>query len=237
MNTVKYVFAFIFSVAAFASAKAQTADEIVKKNIEATGGIKNWQKVNTLKQTGSTQAQGMNIDIVRTIVNNKSLRVDITFNGVNGYTIITQTEGWIFFPFQGQAAPQNMTPEQVRDAQDQLDARGELYDYKEKGIKVEYEGKDTIDGKNCYKLLLTEKGGKTETMYIDVVTNYLVHSINKITANGESMEVPAVFSDYQKLPEGIVVPMTVNSEGHEIKFTSVEINKPVADSLFKPSMK
>jgi hypothetical protein len=226
-------------VASKSRSKAQsalpTADEIVKKNISVTGGAANWQKINTLKQTGGMQIQGNDISIVRTVVNNKALRVDISVGGMNGYTIITQTDGWVFLPFQGQTAPEAMTPDQVKLAQDQLDIRGELYDYKAKGSKIDYLGKDTIDGKNCYKLLLTDKNDKKETVYIDTATYYMVHSINKISANGQEMDVPAAFSDYKQQPEGILLPMTVNTQGSAIKFTTVEINKPVADSLFRPS--
>lgn len=237
MSNLLYAAALFLSVAACTSAKAQTADEIVKKNIEATGGEKNWRNVNTLRETGTAMSPGGTVDLIRTVVNNKEMRIDISLGGMNGYTIITQKEGWVFFPFQGQTTPQEMTADQIKSTQDQLDVRGELFDYKEKGSTLEYEGKDTIDGKNCYKLLLTDKNSKKETMYIDTATYYLVHAVNKVSVNGSDMEVVAAFDNYKKTPEGIVLPMDVTAQGSTIKFTSVEINKPIDEALFKPSLK
>lgn len=54
-------------------------------------------------------------------------------------------------------------------------------------------------------------------------------------ANGKEMEQVSMMSNYQKQPEGIVVPMTINTQGGEITFKTVEINKPVDESVFKPS--
>jgi len=237
MNKLSYAAALFLSIVACASAKAQTGDEIVKKNIEATGGEKNWRSINTLKESGTAISPGGSIGITRTVITNKEMRIDITLAGVNGYTIITQKDGWVFLPFQGQTTPQEMTPDQVKSTQDQLDVKGELFDYKRKGSTVEYEGRDTIDGKNCYKLLLTDKNGKKETMYIDTTTYYLVNATNKVSINGSDREVAAAFDNYKKTPEGVVLPMDVTTEGSTIKFTSVEINKPVDEAIFKPSLK
>lgn len=237
MNKLLYTAAILLFATAFTSAKAQTADEIVKKNIEATGGEKNWHSVKTLKETGLVVSTGGSFNITVTVVNEQEMRIDVTLAGVNGYTIITQKEGWVFFPFQGQTAPQEMTADQVKLAQNQMDVRGDLFDYKKKGSTVAYEGKDTIDGKNCYKLLLTDKNNRKETMYIDTATNYLVHAINKVNVSGTDMEVVVMYDNYQRTPEGVVLPMDITSKGSTMKFSAVEINKPVDEAIFKPSLK
>jgi hypothetical protein len=49
------------------------------------------------------------------------------------------------------------------------------------------------------------------------------------------MEQTSNYSNYQKLPEGILFPMTVESGNGPFAIKSVEINKPVDESIFKPS--
>ena len=48
------------------------------------------------------------------------------------------------------------------------------------------------------------------------------------------MEMTTDYSNYTKLPEGIVVPMGITIGGGELTVSKVEINKPVDEKLFKP---
>ena len=59
-------------------------------------------------------------------------------------------------PFQGQTAPEAKTAEELAEAQDNLDAQGELIDYAAKGHKVELIGKEDVEGTECFKLKVTK---------------------------------------------------------------------------------
>jgi len=217
------------------SVKAQTADEIVKKHLDAIGGVSNWKKVNSVKMTGTVNVQGQKIDMVFTTINGKATRQDITIGGMANYSILTTTAGWQYYPVGGQTKPEAMTAEDVKQGQDELDIQGPLVDYQVKGNKIEYLGKDDVEGTECYKLKVTFKSGKEETMYLDASNYYQIRSIQKATINGKEVEQTINYSNYQKLPEGILFPMTVGSEQGAVTFSSVEINKPVDESIFKPS--
>jgi hypothetical protein len=54
-------------------------------------------------------------------------------------------------------------------------------------------------------------------------------------ANGQEVEQTVSFSNFQKLPEGIVVAMTITQQFGDITITKVEVNKPVDESIFKAS--
>jgi hypothetical protein len=77
--------------------------------------------------------------------------------------------------------------------------------------------------------------GKEETLYFDAKSYYQVRAVSKTKANGKDVESVANYSNYQKLPEGISVPMTVESEMGPFAIKTVEINKNVDESIFKPS--
>lgn len=217
------------------AAKAQTADDIIQKHINAIGGLDNWKKVNSMKLVGSANGGGTEIPITLTIVKNKAMRMDMTLGGINNYQIVTTKEGWMYFPIQGQQKPEAIPEDLVKKSQDELDLESPLMDYKTKGYKVEYLGKDEVEGTECYKLKLTLKDGKEETDYIDASNFYHIRSITKATVNGKEMEQTANFSNFKKLPEGIVFAMTQDQGQGAMNIKEVQINKPIDESIFKPA--
>ena len=240
MKTLKFLSLFVVAALSLATVKAQTADEIVNKHIEAIGGLENWEKVNSIVLTGTMSVQGMSLDVITTVLHNKGSRQDINAMGMNNYQILTPTAGWSFFPIQGQQAPEAMTADDVKEGQTDLDAQGSLIDYKAKGHTIELIGKEDVDGTECFKLKLALKTGKTETYFIDPKTYYVVKSVSIKKANGQEAEVSTGLSNYQKLPEGIVVAMSVSVPfGPGVNFdyiiSKVEVNKAIDEAIFKPA--
>ncbi|MCY7311217.1 MAG: hypothetical protein LH619_10605 [Chitinophagaceae bacterium] len=228
----RLLFSFLF-LAVAATAISQTAEEIIAKHIEAIGGAENWKKVNSVKMEGTMQVQGAEVAVTQTILHGKGSRQDISIMGMTGFSIITPAKGWNYMPFQGQATPEAMTAEDLAESQEQLDAQGNLIDYAAKGHTVEYLGKDEVDGTGCYKLKVNKKGGSPETMYIDTKTNYLLRSVTLRKANGQEAEVTTNFSNYEKLPEGIVIPKSITLPFGEMIVTKVTINGTVDEAIFK----
>ena len=231
-------FSIVAAAMLFAGAittKAQTADEIIQKHITAIGGADNWNKVNSVKMNGSSTANGMEIPITITVQQGKGMKVEYTVNGMTGYSIITDKTGWNYSPFGGQTKAEVIPDEMVKQAQDGLDIRGPLFDYKTKGNKITYLGKDEVEGTECYKLKVAYASGKEETMFIDASNYYHIRSVEKIKANGKEMEQTSTYGNYQKLPEGIMYPMSVDNGGGPVALKSVEINKPIAENFFKPT--
>lgn len=234
MRTIQLLLAGGMALFAATAAHAQTADEIVQKHIDAIGGADNWKKVNSTRAEASLNVQGNDVSITIVKLNNKGMRQDISVGGMSGYVILTPTAGTTFMPFQGMTEPQTMPADAVKDGQSQLDVQGVLVDYKAKGHTVELQGKETVGGAECYKLKVTLAGGKVYTYDIDTKSYYLVRAITKANVNGQEMEQTVSFSNFQKLPEGITVPMTITQQFGDVNIVKMEINKPVDEGIFKP---
>jgi outer membrane lipoprotein-sorting protein len=218
------------------SVKAQTADEIMDKHAAAIGGVDNWNKIKTVKMVGSMSQQGMEISMTQTIDLAKGARLDISVMGMTGYQIVTNTGGWAYMPFAGSTKIDTLSPEVVKATQNQFDLKGhQMLDYKTKGTKIELAGKDTINNVLCYKMKCTEKDGKESTAYFDATTYYLLRTERMEKMQDQEQEVAIVYNNYQKLPEGVVMPMSVNIAGGEITYKTVELNKPVDASTFVPT--
>ena len=216
--------------------KAQSADEIFAKHYAAVGGD-SWNKVTSFKMTGSAAAQGMDITMVNTIVNNKAMRSDISLMGSTGYSIVTQTEGWSFMPMMGQTAAEPMKPEDVKKSQDKLDIKAtNNVDIKAMATKAEAQGKEKVGDVDCYKVKVTTKDNDEQTMYFDAKTYYLVCVKAKAEMQGQSVDVTQNYSDFKKLDAGIVVAMKIDMGMQGVlTVKDVEVNKPIDDSVFKPS--
>jgi outer membrane lipoprotein-sorting protein len=221
---------------------AQSADEIMAKHEKAMGGMDNWNKVKTVKMVGSMSQQGMEIGITQTLDLGKASRMDISLMGMTGYQIVTENEGWMYMPFAGSDKVEPMKPDMIKASKRQLDIKGnQLLDYKLKGTKAELAGKDTINSALVYKIKLTDKEGKESICYIDASTFYILRHEMKMMVQDQEQEIAIDYKDYKKTPEGIVMPMSVSvpmmGGTAEIVYKTVDINKPIDPSVFKPEQK
>jgi len=233
-NTSSSFLLIAIIIVSAASAKAQTADSIIQKHIAATGGADNWRKISSIKKICTRNTRGTELPVVITILKDKGYKTEFTVNGMTGYTIITDKAGWRYSPFQGQQQVDKIPDESVKQSQDLLDIEGPLIDYKIKNNKITYLGTDDVEGTECYKLKVIFPSGKEETIFIDASDYSLVRTTTKTNANGKEQLQTSTYGDYQKLPEGIIYPMSVDGGG-TLTIKSIEINKPVDESIFKPA--
>lgn len=219
----------------FGTVQAQTVDEIVNKHIEAIGGKDNLKKVTSMKREAMMSVQGMDIPVTIYQVNNKASRQEFTAMNMTGYFITRQDSGWTYMPFMGQTAAEPMPAEALNVAKDALDMF-DLLDYASKGTKVELLGKEDVDGTEAFKLKLTTKSGNEKTVFLDTKNYYSIREVNKVNVNGQTMEAVSSFSDYKKLPEGIVLPFSMQTaqSPSPMTFSKIEINPTLPESLFRP---
>lgn len=219
----------LFAIGAF----SQNLDEIVKKHIDAIGGLENWKKLKSLKMECSIKANGADIKVVICQLDKKAMRQDIAVMGMNGYEIVTNTQGWSFMPFQGQIKPEAMTADDVKNSQDDLWIQDEFITYKELGKKLELIGSDDMDGTDCFKLKMTDKNNQETTYYIDKSDYNIIKSVSKVKADGKEMEVISTYGNYKKTEEGIVFAMSTTGGYGPMEITKIEVNPKIDETIFQ----
>ena len=242
MKNIIIFIVFILALVFVQFANGQSVDDIIDQYITARGGKDKLTSIKSLYMEGTRQMMGNEVDVKVTKVDGKLSRVDFAFGSNTGYTIIKPDKGWSYIPMRSDKA-EEIPEERLKTMQDQLDIAGPLVNYAAKGYKATLQGKDTVNGKEAWKILLTNSGGKEETFYIDTTTHLLIQTKQMATGvgrrNNGPTEVITDLSDYKDF-DGVLFPQTLTTEGSGMGsgamiFDKIEINKPVDESLYKPS--
>ena len=240
-NIILFV-VFILSLVLVQFASGQSVDDVINQYIAARGGKDKLTAIKALYLEGTRQMMGNEVQVKVTKVDQKLNRVDFEFGGNSGYTIITPDKGWTYIPMRSDK-PEEMPQARVKNMQDQLDIAGPMVDYKTKGYKAELDGKETVNGKEAYKVKLTNAAGKEFTYYIETKTNLLIQTKQMSEMGGQNggkpVEVTTDLSDYTSV-DGVMFPQTITTEGTgmgagSMTFDKIQTNKPVDESLYKPS--
>lgn len=235
MRTQKKLSLFTLGMVISMISFAQSLEEIINKHIEAIGGRENWLNVQTMRQEASLNVQGTEIPVVITIVHGKAYKQEFSVMGMSGYSIITPTGGWNLNPLAGQTKAEPISADELKLGKDQLDITGDFINFTEKEHTVELLEKETVNGVTCHTIKLTRKSGISVTYFLDPSSYMVVRSSTRAYANGQEVTAVVNMSNYQKLPEGIVVPFTVENNliPAPINFTKFVVNGQVDDKVFR----
>ena len=240
-NIVLFV-VFILCLVFVQFANGQSVDDIIDQYITARGGKEKLLGIKSIYFEGTRQMMNNEVEVKVTKVDGKLNRVDFEFGGNSGYTIVTPDKGWTYIPMRSDK-PEEIPADRLKTMQDQLDISGPLVDYSAKGYKAALQGKETANETEAYKIVLTNAGGKETTFFIDTKTYMLVQTKQMgemgVPNNAGPKEIITDFNDYKDV-KGIMFPHTIKTEGQgmgagSMTFDKIEINKPVDESLYKPS--
>jgi outer membrane lipoprotein-sorting protein len=212
---------------------AQTADDIVAKNIAAKGGEAKLKAVQTLRESGTIMIQGQPAQLVTLSKRPNLSRQEITIMGQTITMAFDGTKAWMLNPMMG-AEAMELPAEQAEMIKDQADIDGPLMDYKAKGSTVELVGLEDTGGKKAFHLRVTRKGLPPQELFIDSTTYLDLKAVTSLPGSG-TMEI--AFDDYRTI-DGLTVPFSVKSSAagmtvSELKLDKVEFNVTLAPDTFK----
>jgi outer membrane lipoprotein-sorting protein len=243
---IKQLLLLVFALA-FVSAQAQTADEIIDKYLSAIGGKDKLKAIESIKYSGKANQQGLEFPMVQIQLKDGRQFSSFTFQGKElKQNVYDGTTLWSTNFVNMKAEKSDAEATENHKANLGSDFPQSFYDYKKHGHKVEFLGKETIEGTETFKIKLTKNPIKVDgtpkenfdIYYIDA-ENYVPLMVESEMSSGpaKGMIMQAKFSDYQEV-NGIYFPFTI-SQGAKgqaaaitITFTNVELNPKVDASIF-----
>jgi hypothetical protein len=189
---------------------AQTAEELVQKNLQAKGGVDKIKAIKSLKLTAKYQQGSFTAQFAEEAKAPDLLREMFTIQGMTQIQAYDGKTGWQISPFQGRRDPEMLGEDDLRDISEDADFYGPLVDYKEKGNTVEYLGRDTVDGDDVYRLKVTLKNGDIVYMYLDPDTYIEIRTERQQFIRGAVRETQTDLGSYKQVA-GVFFPFSISS--------------------------
>lgn len=242
-----------------------SAAQIVDKNVAARGGLPAWRAVQTLSLqgklgAGANQREMLHVPMANSKVSVNTLprrpaeevqlpflmelkrprkmRLEVKFKGQTAVQVYDGTNGWKLRPYLNRPDFEPFSEQELKIASYQGDLDGPLVDYAAKGTHVELEGTEKVEGRNTYKIKVTEKTGHTFHVWVDGVT-FLEAKMEgqPRRLDGTDHPVEVYYRDYRSV-DGLQIPfvletrvLPVGTNGLGLRDTPVPPERIVLDQV------
>lgn len=230
---------------AVVAANAQTAEDLVAKNLAARGGAANLAAIHAIVTAGELRFPGdfklayketrMRVDPA---TDNCAVRIDAALQGLTVVQAYDGKDGWRINPFEGRKDAERMGADETRELADQGSIDGALLASRAKGSQVDYLGREDIDGTEAYKLRVTQTDGTVYTYWLDPDAWLEIKILEQRTIRGAEKETETDLGDYEQV-NGVYFPFAITSgpkdapdQKQTVTIASAQANTNVAPAQF-----
>lgn len=202
---------------------AQTAKQIIDKNIEITGGLTNWKLLNSILLQGKvilgvSEEYPLKIyqqrpNLTKTVITvGKKENVVEGYDGKNGYSM-----NYVVNKLQVQK-------DYVAESFDT-----DFIDFENKGFSAQVLGKEKVGERECFKVELIKNVNKT-VYFFDVQNFFLLREVKK--------DETLIYSEFKKV-NGLIMPFRIEAstpkkEGDYVMILNrIDTNKAFPPNTFK----
>ena len=218
----------------FAAADSPKAEAILDKSVEATGGRAAYEKVHSMVITGTMEVKGIGIKGSMTSYHAApdKLLMEVNLEGVGAIRDGSNGEvAWEMSAMQGPRLKQG----EERAVALREGKFNELLHWRESYKQAVTAGTEKVDGKDCYKVVMTPNEGGPVTQYFDKETNLPVKIAMVVKTPMGELPAETLIGDYRKEGDLLMAhKMTQKAAGQEItlQFDSVKFNVDIPKDKF-----
>jgi hypothetical protein len=160
--------------------QAPSVEEIIERNAAARGGLSAWRAVKSISEFGHIEigmihapagrSQGARhavpapreapLPFTMHMKRPHKLQIEIQYKGATAIQTFDGKQGWTILPSPKGPVAVPLSPDEAQAAATQQDLDGPLIDSVVKGTRVAFEGTETVDGRDTYRLMLTLRDGQ-----------------------------------------------------------------------------
>jgi hypothetical protein len=250
MKMRKYLLLFV-SIVIVSSAFSQTADEVIQKFLQASGGKEKLQGVKTLQYSQLVKMKSpmgeMEIPVNFYREKNKFFRVQASLQfgpqSLDFFTLISDTAGYVMMPpnpMTGDEGGLKKLLEKDRLQQwSQTEVAGmftRLVEYASNGSKVELAGTEKVGNEDCHKIILTNTAGPATTYFISRKTNLVVRQDAKGTIAANMSGLGAMLTSFNAVGKADKVEVSVLYSDYKevdgLQFpTKITVSSPMGETV------
>jgi outer membrane lipoprotein-sorting protein len=211
-------------------------DAILDKYVEATGGKAAYSKLHSQVVTGTTEFKAMGMKGKMTVYTAEPDKhySEMELAGIG--KIQEGSNGDVVWSYSAMQGPHIKEGDERAESLLQGKFNAEV-NWRDIFKSAETTGTDTIDGKTCYKVVLTPKQGPVMTRWFDKDSGFMVKSsMTSKTPMGE-VQSETMYSDYRKEGDLTVAhKMNTKVATMELSMTvdSVQTNPEIPKDKFDP---
>lgn len=238
MKNVIITFATLALLSGFFKAYAQDTTKqnavdpnvVIEKYVEAIGGRDALAKIEDKSTIMRGTAMGQSITLtVKQKAPNK-LRQEVKAGGMEQVII-----------FDGEKAVMKVMDQKIEVKDKELEAlkleaqMDFLLDPQSYGITLSYEGNETVNGKDAYKIKMTLPSGLRWFTYFDAESGLKVKEQREIQTQMGLSEQTVIYDDFREV-EGVKYPYKITQsfggQSVDVTVSSIKVNKGLSDDIF-----
>ena len=231
---MKHLLLLAFVVPSFAADELPSADAVLNRYVEVTGGIEAYKKVKSEIATGKLEFPGLGLkgDLTRYSSGPDQYYVDVEIAAIGKIESgVSHGIVWENSVVQG---PRIKSGEERTQAIVEAALVGS-HDWRELGFKAEMAGVEPLNGEDCYKVILKRPEGKPMTVYFEKKSGLAVKTVAIASTQMGEIPLEAVMSDYKDF-NGLKYPgKTIETAvGQTIQYTidAIQFNVDIPASKF-----
>jgi hypothetical protein len=240
MGKIRYTFCLLMCFNALIAQNNPTAEEVVEQYLITMGGGKFWKNIEATRQIGTVSIEGMDLPCMILQARPNLMYIELTLDTVNNQKIVDAFDGktaWAKNPFSLSLVP--IIKDSVETKEVAADAfEDELVEYEAKGHKIRLDSTELINGKPCFRLVLSRKAGDEKVFLINT-ENFSLMVIRSFVGGKKENPIELYLNSYKEVAGGLLLPKTmevmVNGEVmRSIKIDKVEVNPVFDKKIFSP---
>jgi hypothetical protein len=204
------MFALLMFVAAGANAQSTpTADEIIARYAQRIGGADRIRSIQSVRRSGKFYGGGgFEAEVTYENKRPNKVREEITFGGMTGATSFDGKNGWKVEPWGGKKDAETLGDDETKGIIEDAEFDDPLFNYQQRGNKVELVGTDQVEGTDVYKLKVTlASNGDVRTYYLDAESCVPIKYEVKRMVRGAERSFEVELGDYKPV-QGVLFPFS-----------------------------
>ena len=224
--------------------RALTVDDVIERNTSAMGGRAAIEAIHSIEINLHITDPGFEVDGVYHAARPGRMRIDVQAGGKQVFTeAFDGQQGW---QSHDQSEPEPASPKAAAALRHGVELPGKLFglhEMKQRGHKIDFDGRETVDGIDYYVLRLTFGDGYTTSLYVDpqswLITRRRDVRPLHVDVDPTPTTIEQRISDFREIAgvrfafASTEIDLKKGKQLESTKVGSIKVNPPIDESIFK----